>query len=135
MLGCVSASGPWPSMPCVVEERLDVLERQLRRILAAPAGQRRADRLGRFVAGNVVAAEAAVAAERAAGDVFELLLRAIGRSSSCPASSSRSSTFTVAASSVGNALAGVLLGQLLGRERRREPDGRQIVERLLVVGR
>ena len=47
------------------------------RILAAPTGQRRADRLRRFVARNVVAAEAAVAAERPAADVFELPLRAI----------------------------------------------------------
>ena len=66
-----------PSMPCVARNCADVLERQLRRVLAAPVGQRRADRLGRFVAGNVVAAEAAVAAERAAGDVLELPLRAV----------------------------------------------------------
>ena len=59
-------------------------------------GQRRADRLGRFVARNIVAAEAAVAAERAAGDVLELPLRAIRRSFlNCP-SSTCSSTFTVA---------------------------------------
>ena len=60
------------------QELADVLERELGRILAAPAGQRRADRLGRFVARNVVAAEAAVAAERTAGHVLELPLRAIG---------------------------------------------------------
>ena len=45
----------------------DFLERQPRRILAAPIGQASADRFCVFVAGNVVAAEAAEFADRSAG--------------------------------------------------------------------
>ena len=40
------AAGPVDAVRC--QERADVLERELRRILAAPVRQRRANRLGRF---------------------------------------------------------------------------------------
>ena len=53
----------------VVQILHDVLERQPRRVLAAPIGQARADRLGVFEPGNVVAAEAAILADAAAADV------------------------------------------------------------------
>ena len=51
----------------VVQILHDVLERQPRRILAAPIGQAGADRLGVLEAGNVVAAEAAILADRFGG--------------------------------------------------------------------
>ena len=54
-----------------------VLEGELRGFLAAPIGQRRADRLGFLEARNVVAAEAAVLADSATGDEFELALDAV----------------------------------------------------------
>src|SRR4051812_38171198 len=56
------------------EEFIDVLERQLRRILTAPTCQRRADRLCRFVAGNIMAAETAVPTNRSATHIVELPL-------------------------------------------------------------
>src|SRR5262245_7964369 len=61
------------------QERADVFERQLRRILTAPIRKRCANRLGRFEARNIMAAEAAIPAQRAACDVLELPLGPIGR--------------------------------------------------------
>src|SRR6185503_19352555 len=59
------------------QELVDVLKRQLRWILAAPTCQRRADWLGRLVAGDVVATEATVPADRPPGDILDLFLRAV----------------------------------------------------------
>ena len=102
-------------------------------VLAAPIGQRRADRLGRFVAGNVVAAEAAVAAERPAGHVIELPLRAVGRRH-VRLQQPALVDLHRRGQPIGNAFLGVRRGQPL-RERRAEPHRRQVLERLLFVGR
>src|SRR5262245_26343168 len=66
---CANTVDPMRGQECA-----DVFKRQLRRILAAPIGQRRADRLSRFVAGDIVAAEAAVTAQRSTSHIFKLPL-------------------------------------------------------------
>ena len=97
-------------------------------------GQRRADRLGRFVAGNVVAAEAAVPAERAAGDVLELPLRAIVVVLVL-ADQHSLVDFDRRRELVGNALLGELLGQRFAGTTRVSHTVVRSFERLLFVGR
>ena len=59
----------------MVQELKNVLGRELRSVLAAPILEGRADRLGIFEAGNVVAGVAAVSCDRPPADVFHLPLR------------------------------------------------------------
>src|SRR5262245_28875512 len=51
----------------------DVFKRQLRRCLASPIGQARADWFGVFEARNVMAAEATIFGNRLAADVLQAL--------------------------------------------------------------
>ena len=91
-----------------------------------------------LVARNVVAAEAAVPAQRSAGHVFQLPLRPIRRRHA-HCSATVHPLFTVAGRSFRDARPSQYFGGQLLRERRAEPNRRQILERLalprLVIAR
>ena len=111
---------------------LDVLKGELRGFLATPIGQRRADRFFPFEAGDVVAAEAAVFADRTTRDILLQCLLAI-------AEVLLEQQFFVGLELglqvIRDAFSNKLLGSNLGDRVVGEPFDSQISERLLILGR